>query len=519
MDVLPRITRQLVDQLREMPLAQRVVSIGLVLVVFAGFAGLLFVNQQNPLQPVSFGKAFTNEERSTAEKALKAAGLSGFRRDGQRLLAPEKDLNRYNAALLETDALPTDLGAQMLKQVESLGPFTTDRQRLQMKEALVLQELRRMIKAVPEIEDARVAIASSERRQSWNKKARATANVMLKPRSGREISATLVNSLRQVVASMVPDLDPADVTVFDVTRGQAYTGEPLDDPDEYQLLQRIRETTVQYEQQIKKALSHIPHVGVVVQIDEDEVKSTLARGQSTRFRTETVQLANRPAAIQSLDLHSTGFRGSADQGVDSKTEYSEQALKSAIPGAVQISVSIPRDYLRKVAHHTGQAATNSTTENSAEIEDEVVSKVERIVTSLVPTEATRRGVSITTVDRLDEDAEPLEQSSWETQIRKLSQHWGGPLVLSLLAIVGLWAMVRIGRPATPVIESLDRPAIDRRPIDEMSVAPVPLPATSEVKVTPHDRMALLRDEVRSLVASDPAASAELISKWLCEVRE
>ena len=80
-------------------------------------------------------------------------------------------------------------------------------------------------------------------------------------------------------------------------------------------------------------------------------------------------------------------------------------------------------------------------------------------------------------------------------------------------------MVRIGRPATPLIESLDHPAVDRRPIDEMSVVPVPLPTTSEVKVTPHDRMAQLRDEIRSLVASDPAASAELIGKWLCEVRE
>ena len=51
-----------------------------------------------------------------------------------------------------------------------------------MKEALLLQELRRMIKAVPDVEDARVAIASSERRTSWNQKPRSTANVTIKPR-------------------------------------------------------------------------------------------------------------------------------------------------------------------------------------------------------------------------------------------------------------------------------------------------------------------------------------------------
>ena len=74
----------------------------------------------------------------------------------------------------------------MLKQFESLGPFTTDRQRQEMKEALLLQELRRMIEAVPDIEHARVAVANSGRRVSFGQKPRVTANVTVKPRAGRE---------------------------------------------------------------------------------------------------------------------------------------------------------------------------------------------------------------------------------------------------------------------------------------------------------------------------------------------
>ena len=199
-----------------------------------------------------------------------AAGLTAYRREGQRLLAPAKDLDRYNAALLESDALPADLGSQMLKQYESLGPFSTDRQRQQMKEALLLQELRRMIKAVPDIQDARVVIASSERRGGWNQKPRATANVMLKPRAGREISTSLVNSLRRVVANMVPDLKPADVTIFDAARGQAYSGEP----NRRSGRQSIFAACSGVDSTIRKtdsaeALSHIPNVSVTAHVDLD----------------------------------------------------------------------------------------------------------------------------------------------------------------------------------------------------------------------------------------------------------
>ena len=148
MDVLPRITRQLVELFRAMSLVQRATFVALLML--GGFAWLLVANRPDDFQAVSFGKAFASDELSAAERALNQAGLTNYRREGRKLLAPANQLDRYNAALVEFDAVPSDLGSQMLKQFESLGPFTTDRQRQEMKEALLLQELRRMIEAVPD---------------------------------------------------------------------------------------------------------------------------------------------------------------------------------------------------------------------------------------------------------------------------------------------------------------------------------------------------------------------------------
>ncbi|WP_373651997.1 hypothetical protein [Schlesneria sp. DSM 10557] len=511
MDVLPRFTGQLFDQFRQMPLIQRVFSIGLIFVVCAGFGGLILVNQKQAFQPVSFGKTFTTEELTSAEKALKAAGLRQFRRDGHQLLAPVSELDRYNGVLLETDALPADLGAQMLKQLESQSPFTTDRQRSQMKEALMLQELRRMIKAVPDIEDARVAIASPERKQSWNRKSRATANVMLKPREGRDVSPSLVNSLRQVVASMVPDLAPQDVTIFDVTRGQAYSGETIHESGESLLTQKIREATAYYEQRLQKALAYIPHVEILVQVEADQVKSAMARSRNLRSRPEIVQLANRPAAIQTRDTHATAFRGSTELVSDSTREPSEEDMHEAIPSAVQISVSIPREYLQKIAKQ--REMSGDRTLSPAEIEEEVLAKVENTAASLLPLDSNLSGVLVTLSDELPERNSTPESVVAESPLAKFCQENAGSLALTLAGLAGIWACQYVMTSVKPAGE----PA-DQRQVEDFAPAPVaPVLESHETRITSLDRMAHLRDEIRSLVASDPAASAELIGKWLSEM--
>ncbi len=513
MDVLPRITRQLFEQFREMSSTQRTISVAIVFVTLAGFGWLLVQGGSADLQPVSFGKVFAPDELASAEKALVAAGLTGSRRDGQRLMAPRKYLDRYNAALLEFDALPVDLGSQMLKQFETLGPFSTDRQRSQMKEALLLQELRRMIKAVPDIEDARVAVAASERKSGWNQKPRATANVTVKPRSGREISATLVKSLRHVVASMIPDLLPADVTVFDVTRGHAYTGETIEESIETRNLLAAGEIARQYEQQIQKALSHIPQVGVTVRVDT--AKSTADREVPVSRRVESDTVANRPGSIEVADsstfdssstvTHHARFHGQNDTATDSGSRISS----TAVPKAVQVSVSIPRDYLREIVlRRNARREKSSARINPEMIEEEVIATVERIVGRLIPAESPGNAIAVTCVDHLSRNAAQDDELPKIDVQSLVGSPWGISILAIAIGLLGFWSFRPTARPHPQSASDVSVAASEMGPVVTTALA-ISSPPDFDIPV---ERGPVLNEEIPAAIESSLAASPELPSE-------
>ena len=551
-----------------MSLAQRATFVALPLLVIGGFAWLLVANRPDDFQAVSFGKAFASDELSAAERALNQAGLTNYRREGRKLLAPANQLDRYNAALVEFDAVPADLGTQMLKQFESLGPFTTDRQRQEMKEALLLQELRRMIEAVPDIEHARVAVANSGRRVSFGQKPRVTANVTVKPRAGRELSSRLVASLRQAVASMVPDLSPADVTVFDVARGQAHSGEAIGDASDSHLIQRVREFTRQYEQQIQKALAFIPQAVVAVHVDVDNLKSSVTRNERTRVRSDSTPVANRPASLRPTIFEDEGtaqvtaFRGiepafheaGADRRdaeavpqqfeptinvrgpsdvvpaghSDVQREVSEKQLLAAMPRAVQVSVSIPRDYYRDVAaRRKSQGEQNQVRLDLDTIEEDVIAKVERTVGRLIPAGSPHEAISVTSVDRLVSDT-PEPTLTMNEQLLVIAQRHGGSVALSLFAVWALWMLTRLtARPTQTLEHSTSRdPAVTTTHFDSSSIAPVTVPPLEAVPIRPAPikpkapqpllAASQLCDEIRSLAESDPATAAAVLGRWLAE---
>ena len=487
MDVLPRIFRPLYELFRAMSLPQRATVVAVPLLMLSALAWMVVFNRPDDSQPVLFGKVFTTDELVTAEKALNQAGLMNYRREDRRLVVSASELDRYNAALVEFDAVPPDLGSQILKQFESLGPFSTDRHRQEMKDALLLQELRRMIKAVPDIEDARVTVANSGRRVGFGQKPRVTANVTVKPRPGRELNSRLVASLRQAVASMVPDLLPPDVTVFDVARGQAYTGEQADDPLDGQLIQRVREFTRQYEQQIQKGLSFIPNATVAVHVDLDNLKSSVTRKERVRTSIpHETTIANRPAVVQQVShedtdsvRHSSGFRGS-DVPSDVTREVSERELLAAMPKAVQVSVSIPSDYYRDVAARRKAQGTGRSLDLET-IEEEILSKVERTVGRLIPAGSSPDAISVTTVDRMPTEAnEPVLSTT--DQLGILAWQNGGSLALGLFVVWALWMLSRLSASgnSTP---APDHPVLPK-PEATAAVAPAPVVAVPTVNEAP-----------------------------------
>jgi flagellar M-ring protein FliF len=540
MDLLQRLTKQFLELYRSMAPSQRGTLIAVPLLVIGGFFVLLWQNRTGSEAALSFGKVFTTEEIIPAEEALRRSGLKEFRRVGQQIMVPANEVDRYNAALLEFDALPTDLGSQMLKQLESMGPFSTDKQRQEMKEAMLLQELRRMLRAVPDVEDARVVVANAGKKSTWANKSRVTATVQVKPRGGRELSQKLVHALRSAVASMVPDLSPDHVTVFDPVHGVSYTGDAADDPFDSKLMQRIREFTQHYEQKIRSDLDYIPHVGVTVQVDLENVKSSVTRSQTvdpkkiaplaTIEKTSSDNLQQRTPRGQPGVSSNRGGARIADlstgtdrtqQLTESETntvngvsfEVTEKALIAAMPKAVQVSISIPRGYYRDVALQRaaidGQPGTKADSaaveEKALAIEKEVLEDVKKSVAKLVPAgSVSEEVISVKSVDRLPTiDVEPT--IPWTERGLQLGREWAGAIGLAMFAAWVLWQLRKLN-PAATVASAPDLDAIEAQRHK--------LASATDSGAEDRPKEPTRRDLIQTLVRDNPEMTASVIGKWL-----
>jgi flagellar M-ring protein FliF len=468
-----------------------------------------------------------------AEQALINAKLTEFRRVGQRIMVPAKDVDRYNAALLEFDAMPTDLGSQMLSKLDSMGPFTTDKQRQEMKEAMLLQEMRRMLRAVPDIEDARVVVANAGRRATWSQKSRVTATVEVKPRGGRELSQTLVHALRTAVASMVPDLQPADVTIFDRVHAVSYTGESADDPFDGKLIQRIRQFTQHYKREIQNDLSYIPNVGVTVQVDIENVKSTVTKSQTVdpkkiaplvesvattsdnlqqrMPRGEAGVKAMRPSKLP--DDHSSPDRTRQQNDSTTNTisavsfEVSEKALIAAMPKAVQVSVSIPREYYRDVAaQRKANGEQDASKTDQAQIEKDILLDVQKSVEKLIPAGSPKDAIVVKSIDLVEKPAiEP--KVPWMDQILLWSREWAGAVGLAMFAAWVLWTLRKMAPAATAASETDDMDPLDSKRLKMPSAA-------SETQDEAKAKEPTRRDLIQTIVKDNPEMTASVIGKWL-----
>ncbi len=525
MPFLQSLYRQFTTLFQSLAPSQRATLVLVPVLVLAGFGWLLLQGKPGSEAALSWGKVFSSEELMAVEQALIQEGLTDFRREGQRLMVPAAEIDRYNAALLTFDVMPTDIGSQMLKQYESLGPFSTEKERQERREAMLLQEVTRVVRAVPEVADARVMIAGSSRR-GWSQKSKVTANVTVRTKAGQELAPKLVRSIRAAVASMVPDLQPADVTVFDVLNGMSHTGGTADDALDGELVQRIEQFQRKYEGQISEALAYIPDVGVTVNVDVENLKSSVVRNQivdpkkfapvysqETNIKDtqqqrpvqgEPGQAANRPAALAAtpgLDRNRSWTDASTQALNGVSFEVTEKELIAAMPKAVQVNVSIPREYYRSVAAQRQAAGeTDQNLLDPAKIEQAVLTTVTASVKALIPADSPTTAVTVQSVDRVLPPT-PVLTVPLTDQVWQLGREWGGAIGLTLLALYALMTLRR-SMPAAP-----PTPAEEITPEKLRAATAKPEPAVAVGETSK-------RDTIQDLVRDNPEATAAIISKWL-----
>lgn len=528
MDALRRTWNQFLDLYRSMSPSQRGTLIAVPLLVLAGLGLLMYQNRSSPYVPVSWGKTFGPDDLSHAQKALHAAGLGAFRIEGQQILAPSDQVERYNAALLLHDGLPSDWTSEWEKQYDRLNVFSPSGERDARRDMALQKQLRLMIRVIPEIEDAQVTWAAASQSGFLSKNSRMKATVWVRSRGGRELSSKLVRSLQQAVAGAVGQLSAADVTVFDQTNSQSYTGEQPDDPLNDQLQQRIRDFERNYQSKIAEALGYIPGVLVAVHVDLDNLRSSKLHRQvidpkktatilldeqrnNETFRRQGVQgepgqAPNRPRelAVHSAPEQSRVVSGEQTNSVSAASfEIEDQVLLGAMPKAVQVSVQIPRSYYQQVALSRSVDSSDEKKFEAAlqQIEADVLLKVEQAVRPLVPANSPPEAISVQSIDLLHEDVPELSVPLTET-VGNLASRWGGAAGLALFALWALW-MLHKSTPAAvePDEEPLASVSVTRNLPDEDPDDDAPSGPTR-------------RDQIQLLVRDNPEVAATVLRKWI-----
>lgn len=502
----------------------------LTLAVVAVLGALLywgFSGSSSAHLAIYHGKNFSADEMTNAQTVLREAGLTDFKQNGGQLLVPRGQVDRYEAALLAGGGLPDDWGSELEKQFEKQGFFPSDRQSRVRREIALGKDLRRILRAIPEIADAKVIWARQEPRRFSSRAGKVTATVNIKPKPGRELSTRLIRSLRDSVSKMISGLKPEDVTILNLKTGESFNS-VRDSSESIRYLESKKQHEGEYKRRIEQLLSFIPEVLVSVEVKLDNLKShaqntvshdqqsgiTMERRQKSTsdsnvepIRAEPGVRNNTGAALQSRAApkrkQSTTESDSLSKSQPGFTATSKQYI-AAFPTATFVSVAIPESYFKKVAESqsNGSAAAPGAAGGGRQ---KIMDEIKKMVAQAIGEKPDGEAVVVSAYTPSDREVPEFETPFSETAMTLLSR-WGGPVALGMFALLAL-VMVKRSLPSLPDVDTSPLPAIPEPTPDNETTANTA--AEEEAPAPPSPR-----DKLQTLVRDNPDMTAAVLSDWL-----
>ncbi len=522
---------------------QKVTLVVLGLMVLAPFIYLMTAKPADDYEPLQWGAAYDREVLIQAEQALIERGYSDFKSVGQRLLAPKSKLDQYNAALNSAGINSPRSALDQEKEFDKLSVFTPREQLEARRDVILKKELRNMLRDISGIQDGEVFWARSKSSSRWPNAPAVTATVKLIPKLGKELTPDKVEDIRNAVANMVPDLKREAVVIVNTRTGRSYLPSDDSDPFDSKVDQRKQRVIYEYQSRIAEAVSYIPDVVVSVNVDFDNIRTSKERTQ--KIDQKTVELTtinktrsstssqNQPSGIpgtssnQPRDLTSANVAPSQSTEKDSETAtYSapsvtvtETELLGVAPKAVRATVSIPEDYIEKIAAREG-VPTPKTDQEKADYRKAVeairtreIAKVKQHVQTLLPPGSGPESVAVSSFTAVPVE-QPVASVPVTDRVGDLLTNWGS--TFGLLLFAG-WAMLML-KKSMPVIQPSETKALDTlvqalRPEPVFTPPPV-APMMMSMPEPEVEKPLTSRDALQDLVQQDPAAAAAILQKWL-----
>lgn len=361
--------RTLIGQLSKQ---QKLSMAGLAIAVLVPLGWVVVSNSGEELVPLQWGARFDRDALHQAEQALIDQGLTDFKTVGETILVEKEKVEAYNAALASGGIWSAQAVDEWQKMFEDINIFTPREQFKEMRNAHLRREIRRVISAIDSVQDADVIWAESSSLSRWNRTS-VTCSVAITTRAKQQLTPGLIESLQTTVASMIPNLEPAGVVIFDRRTGQSWSG---------------GEASVTQLRSLAKRQSMI-----------DGLQNTIREA-----------LTFVPDAIVSANIE---FEPASDTATPAIPD-------SAAPKSLHLTVSIPDDFLAQVAvakhgqNQNADKAADSTNNAHAEIRQAELAKIETICARLLPAGFGADDVTVTTFTRLNQNRDTHNAASDST---------------------------------------------------------------------------------------------------------
>jgi len=538
-ELLGKIRSQIDVLFGDMQPHQKMTLVALGLMVMIPFGMLIFGGDEGGTTPLQYGAAFDSEVRAQAENALLDRGFNDFQTVGSRILVPSSKVDEYNGALMSAGISSPHAYDELESALKQVNPFTPQNQFAALMDMQLSKKIRNNLRAIDGIRDAQVIWSRPAGKSRWGKAAGVKASVHVTPDGGRELPRRLVESLRNSVATMVPDLERDNVVVIDRSTGQSWAGNDPDDPFDNKL-EELKRSRVQFHQmRIQDALSEIaPNSVVAVNVEFDDVMSVRERKQEIDTAIELTNIVET-ATSTSTDEPATGVPGTASNQPrnlatsstrqTSSTASDELTKSFAVPSmtvsetertplnekSLQVAVSIPQGHIEKLVMREGKTPGTTDQEKAdfiaavAEEKKEFVATVKEIVSKLIPPTSPEGSVVVTTHRRIEPEI-PQQDLPFTDMLKDFFSTWGSSIALTLF---GIWALMLL-KKSMPVSET----APSTNALDKLSntVTTVAAAAVEKdgVMAEAEARHMSNREILESMVENDPATAAAIITKWL-----
>lgn len=507
--------------------------------------------------------------------------------DGKVMVTPDRKYVAL-AAMAKEQALPGDKRLMFEGLIQQQNIWMSKQQLDQQYTISLQNELAKVVRNFPGIQDASVVVSAPEPKGLGSAYRKPVAQVVVFPIKGTPIDQGTVNALSDMVSGSVSGLDMRDVAIIDGTNRRSYRAVSPEDFMASSYLEQAAKVEQRVQEKISDNLRFIADVIVSVNaiVDgarrESKTSTFMPKGEGSVSipldeTTSTSTSSNTSRSAEpglgsniSMNINSGGGSGTSTN-TESATTKSEVRIgeKHVVqqdargrPTKINVTVSIPKEYVAEVARQRksaaagggagASAAAGGTQTPSDPTEEEirqawegdsgVKASIEQLIAPLVETDGIAGGGAQLTAGTVKAFLIPVAMSTLPGGRGGLGGSGGGgaaasgmmggiagmvdnnlvrPLVLGGLAVVALGMMFMMVRKAgrtqaLPTAEEL------------VGVPPALQPASDIVGEAVEGDTAMLGieiddealktnkmlDEVATLVKNNPQQASQVFNRWV-----